>query len=943
MQRLADHYNIPQEIVDIWKREEGENLLPLQVKAIEEFHLLEGRSLLITAPSSSGKTFVAEVAAINSYYHHKKTILLVPMKAIAEEKFADFVKKYERFGLRVVVSTHDRPEFDESILAGHFDIAIVIFEKMNALLTQSVATLNSCGLVVVDELQLLNDKSRGPGLEILLTKIKMIKQSNPAVFQFLGLSGVLADLNRFDRWLSAAHCMTQTRPLELHEGVLSVDGTVKTRNFNDGREYTQTVPRFSGISVPSGSPTNRREGEVLEESVLQRLVVICKYYLEGGKRILVFRKWRPLTRDTARRLAQELSLPAATRLIRELGEGESTNSREALIECLGGGVAFHNSDLSAEERLAVESHFRSATGQVQVVCSTTTLAMGVNLPASVVVMPDIVKPDPDAEQFHEIPITASEYKNMAGRAGRTRFNEEGTSILMVNSPAEATRCWRNYVKGQLDTLKPPLADDDLRKVMLSLFATRLCRNEQEIQNLLLSSYTGFVHWSNSPASRAAFVEVVAGNCAYLEEHGLLTRRPGNNFSTTPIGKLCAESGVGVESFVRLVDAIKQIDPTQCDSWDIIFPCLHCCELDVLLRIYVRVVDAQQAWTALGELDPPHLETLCSWSQELLGDYGDFIRRVQAFRIMNDWINCVDTRKIEDNFTSGTYNRILSGTIRNIAEITSWMVQTLGRIASVMDYDDGFVDSLRTLSERVARGVPADGIELHRLGVRGVTRPVIRRLVDAGYTSLDRMLDTPAADFRGIISPIVAQRIHEAIIEQLEELQGRAKHVQSSRLEKRGQDPRILREIYELEGIPLEEAFVNLLNAPSLALGAERITRQREGEPDIRIPLPQGLVVASVTASASNISAKKCAEILGSGARMNPTAYVVFGRPGFHELAVANAIPLNNQLGPSKSYKLIPVHELGELYVRVAEGTLSKEKFMDILLNHRGLVQSRLIK
>lgn len=943
MQRLADRYNIPQEIVDIWKREEGENLLPLQVEVVEQFHLLEGGSLLITAPSSSGKTFVAEVAAINSYYQHKKTILLVPMKAIAEEKFADFVKKYERFGLRVVVSTHDRPEFDDSILAGYFDIAIVIFEKMNALLTRSVATLNSCGLVVLDELQLLNDKSRGPGLEILLTKIKMIKESNPGAFQFLGLSAVLADLNRFDGWLSAAHCMTQTRPLELHEGVLSVDGTAKIRNFNDGREYARTIPGISGISVPTGPPTNRREGELLEESVLQRLVVICRYYLEGGKRILVFRKWRPLTRDTARRLAQELSLPAATRLIRELGEGESTNSREALIECLGGGVAFHNSDLSAEERLAVESDFRSVDGQVQVVCSTSTLAMGVNLPASVVVIPDIVKPDPDAEQFHEIPITASEYKNMAGRAGRTRFNEEGTSILVVNSAAEATRCWRNYVKGGLDTLKPPLAHDDLRKVMLSLFATRLCRNEQEIQNLLLSSYTGYVHWSSSPASRAAFVEVVAGNCAYLEKHALLTRRPGNNFSTTPLGKLCAEGGVDVESFVRLVEAIKRIDPSQCDAWDVIFPCLHCRELDGLLRIYVRVFDAQQAWAALEDLDPPNRETLCGWSQELLGDYGDVTRRVQAFRIMNDWINCVDTREIEDNYTSGTYNRILSGTIRNIAEITSWMIQTLSRIASVMDYNDGFVDFLRTLSERVARGIPAEGIELHKLGVRGVTRPVIKRLVDAGYASLDRILDTPAGDFKGTISPRVAQRIHEAIIEQLEELQGCAKHIQSSRLEKRGQDPRIIRDIYELEGIPLEEAVANLLNAPSLALGAERITHQRAGEPDIRIPLTRGLVVASVTASASNISDKKSAEILRSGARMNPTAFVVFGRPGFHELAVGNAAPINNQLGSSKSYKLIPVHELGELYVRVIEGTLSKEKFMDILLNHRGLVQSRFMK
>jgi replicative superfamily II helicase len=771
----------------------------------------------------------------------------------------------------------------------------------------------------------------------------MIKESAPDVLQFVGLSAVLADLNQFDGWLSASHCTTQTRPLELHEGVLSVDGTMNVRNFNDGRESTEMIPGVSAISVPTSTPTSQWERDSLEESVLQRLVVICSYYLRSRKRIVVFRKWRPLTRDTARRLSQALNLPAATRLIAELGEGENTNSREALIECLAGGVAFHNSDLSAQERLSIESDFRAGDGQVQVVCSTSTLAMGVNLPASVVVIPDTMKPDPDAQNFHEIPVTTSEYKNMAGRAGRTRFNEEGTSILVVNSPAQASRCWRNYVKGQLDTLKPPLANDDLRKVMLSLFATGLCKSEQETQDLLLSSYTGYVHWNTAPALRTAFINRLNENCSYLEGHNLLFRRPNGGLTATPLGKLCAASGVEIETFVMLLGALNRMDPSQWEPWDIIFPCLHCRELNDLIRINRRVLDSQGAWEALEEINPANRQRLSDWSHELLGDYGEVSRRIQAFRILNDWITCVDTQEIEDNYTTGIDNRILSGTIRSIAETTSWMIQTLGRIASALEYDDGFVDSLQTLGERVARGVPSEGIELHKLGIRGVTRPVIKRLVDAGYGSLDRILDTPAAGFRGTISPTVAQRIHEAIIAQLEELQGRSKHIQSSRLEKLGRDPQIIKDIYELEGIPLEDAVTNLLNAPPLSLGAERITKQRAGEPDVRIPLPGGIVVGSVTASASNVSDTKCAEIIRSGARMNPTSFVVFGRPGFHDLAVRNAPNLNKQLERSKSYKLFPIHELGELYVRVVEGRLSRERFIDFLINHRGLIEARLLR
>jgi len=941
MQRLTSQYGIPQEIVDIWCREEGDDLLEVQRAAVKSFGLFEGNSLLITAPSSSGKTFVGEMAAIKSYYEDKKTIFLVPMKAIAEEKYSEFMWKYGAFGLRIAVSTHDRTEFDESILAGYFDIAIIIFEKMNTLLTQNPAVLNSCGLVVVDELQLLKDRSRGPDLEILLTKIKMVKEATPERFQFLGLSAVLADLNRFDEWLNADPCETKTRPLELHEGVLSSDGTLKIRKFNEGQVYSEIIPKISEIQVPSGVPRNREEGELLEESILQRLIFLCEHYLAMEKRILIFRKWRSLTRSTAQRLAQELNLPSATRVIQDLGDIENTNSREALIECLAGGVAFHNADLSAEARLAIERDFRDADGQIQVICSTSTLAMGVNLSASIVIIPDTVKPDPGAEDFHEIPITAAEYKNMAGRAGRTRFGEEGISILLANSTAEATKYWRNYVNGRLDELSPPLENNDLRKIMLGLFASGLCRNQEEIQNLLLSSYTGYVHWNQS-SNRDPFIRVVTKNCSFLQEYDLLSSREDGSLYTTRLGKLCAASGVEVESFILLQQALDRIDTTDWHPWEVIFPCLHCREPDHLIRIYMRHVDVYSAWRTLEELDPKNRESLCEWSAQTVRNPKDVARRVQSFLLLNDWINGVEMRRIEDAYARPWGDRVLSGTVRNIAEITAWMIQTMCRIASGLDYDVDFVDALQILSERVARGVSAKGIELHKIGVRGVTRTTIRLLVEAGYDSLDRILDTPASDFSGIINPRIAQRIHEAIVQKLEESQERAKHLQISRLEGQGYDPQIIRAIYELDGIPLEHAIVDLLNSPPLELGAERIARQREGQPDIRLALHDGLLVGSVTASRTNISDSKCAEILRSGARMNPTAFAVFGRPGFHDLAIRNAPHLNNQLEASKSYKLIPIQELGELFVRVVEGRASKDAFIDALMNRCGLLQARSI-
>ena len=249
---------------------------------------------------------------------------------------------------------------------------------------------------------------------------------------------------------------------------------------------------------------------------------------------MIFRKWRPLTRDTAQRLAQELGLPPATNAIQALQDAENTNSKEILVQCLTGGVAFHNSDLPPEARLTIEADFHQVDGQIQVVCSTSTLAIGVNLPASVVIIPDTMKPDPAAEEFHEIPITAAEYKNMAGRAGRTRFGEEGISLHADKFKRRSHEILAKFIRGRLDKLIPPLERNDLRKIMRGLFASNMCRSQDDVANLLLSSYTGYVHWNSSPKTREPFIQRISGNIEYLQRHHLLKQHDEGGFITTPL-------------------------------------------------------------------------------------------------------------------------------------------------------------------------------------------------------------------------------------------------------------------------------------------------------------------------------------------------------------------------------------------------------------------------
>lgn len=929
MQILIDEYNMPNEIVDIWRKEESDTLLEVQSEAIENFGLLDGENLIITAPSSAGKTFVGEIAAINSFCRGKKTIILVPMKAIAEEKYHEFTRKYKEFGLNIAISTRDHTEFDENISIGFFDIAVIIFEKMNILLTKNHDLLNDCGLIVVDELQLLNERSRGATLEILLTKIKNLA---PQDMQFLGLSAVLANLNRFDEWIDAKLCNINNRPLELHESVLCQDGTLKVCQFNDGSRYEDSIPEINTIPRI-----------VTEQNTLNKISKVLNHYLDNNRRILIFRKWKKYTIYTAEELASKFNFAPATEVIRQLRDIESTNLTEVLVKCLSKGVAFHNSDLSIEERSIIESDFRDVNGQIKIICSTSTLAMGINMPSSIVIIPDTEKVDPNSVRFREVKITPSEYKNMSGRAGRTRFKEEGRSILIANSPAEEIFYYQNYILGSLDTLTPSLIHDDLKKIMLELLSSDSYQTKDDVKDFLLSSYTGHVFWKRSSSKKIIFERNLRSNYDYLHVNGLLDSNSGNVY-TTKLGSLCASSGVEVESFILLLESLQKIDINNWNIWEVIFPCLHCHELEEIIRVYVKVDNSMDYTNKLGDLGIDY-QDLYDWSMNFLRSDYHRKQRIISFLILNDWINCIKMPRIEDEYGLPGQPKFLAGTIRKIAENTAWMIQTLYQIAKLLEYDNEFLLDLQILGEQVSRGIPAEGIELSTLKVKGLYRIIIKRLVDMGYSSLDKILETPANEFRGIINPELAHRIRKTIIKSVEESQKKAKLSQCYRLENLGYDAQVILDIYEKEGVELEYKVVDLLNAPPLNLGAERIENQNRGEPDIRLALGDKILVGSVTASTNenkNISNNKCIEIVSSGARMNPSAYVVFGRPDFHELAVENAVSVNSQLQPNKSYKLIPISELGEIFVQVIENKISKDEFVDILMNQKGLIKANSI-
>lgn len=186
------------------------NLTPIQQKSVQA-GLLEDRSLLVCAPTASGKTLVATMA-ISNIISKGKAIYLVPLKALANEKYKEYLDLFKDTEHKVIMSTGDIDS--ESNYLANYDLLILTTEKLDSLLRHKVSWLGEVKTVIIDEIHLLNDPSRGPTLEIIITLLKMLIKP-----QIIGLSATIGNPDELASWLEAELVQDDWRPVELKQGV----------------------------------------------------------------------------------------------------------------------------------------------------------------------------------------------------------------------------------------------------------------------------------------------------------------------------------------------------------------------------------------------------------------------------------------------------------------------------------------------------------------------------------------------------------------------------------------------------------------------------------------------------------------------------------------------------------------------------------------------------
>ncbi len=211
--------DLPLKLYEVIEREGINELRPSQVKAIKA-GLLKEKNLLVCTPTASGKTLIAEMAALKGILENKgKAVYIVPLKALAAEKFKDFKRKYGSM-IKIALSVGDTDSADSYLI--DYDLIITTSEKLDSLIRHHAPWLSLVRTVIIDEIHLLNDSSRGPTLEILITILKKLLKN----MQLIGLSATIGNPSELAAWLKSELVTDNWRPVKLYKGVY-FDGEIE--------------------------------------------------------------------------------------------------------------------------------------------------------------------------------------------------------------------------------------------------------------------------------------------------------------------------------------------------------------------------------------------------------------------------------------------------------------------------------------------------------------------------------------------------------------------------------------------------------------------------------------------------------------------------------------------------------------------------------------------
>ncbi|MFX0061941.1 MAG: DEAD/DEAH box helicase [Candidatus Hermodarchaeota archaeon] len=454
------------------------------------------KNLVVATPTGSGKTVIGELAIARALEKKKPALYLSPLRAISYEKEETWSERFGSQGYKVTVITGET-ELDRRELI-NADIILSTTEKWDSLSrnSQNHFLVERLGVMVIDEVHLLDDSERGGTLEVVVSRMKRLASN----CRIIALSATLPGAKEIGSWLNAEilEFGSEYRPAKLN---------IQIYPYNQG-------------SNPFADKYRR----------IYRCLDISRKYLATGDQILIFVASRGDTYLAAKKVMQLWQerdrTPLQPQEYRRLQAVSEDITSPLLKNVLRSGLAFHNAGLSKKDRKQVEELFRQ--GLIKMLFSTSTLAWGVNLPAKVVIIRDIVLQDP---LKGEIKISTLDLHQMLGRAGRPQYDKEGFGYILV--PEEQRQRYHRLLKDmrKIDTH----ILDQLEEHLNAEIQLETIKSEKDaelwFQNLFLGT-----RMQNDPSLAVKAEKVFQRALSRLLEEGFVTKE-ADHLKGSTLGKL----------------------------------------------------------------------------------------------------------------------------------------------------------------------------------------------------------------------------------------------------------------------------------------------------------------------------------------------------------------------------------------------------------------------
>ncbi|XP_029920603.1 helicase POLQ-like isoform X1 [Myripristis murdjan] len=569
---LGPFFGLPTKVKDLFYKLRGiKNLYDWQETCLNLNCVQERRNLIYSLPTSGGKTLVAEILILRELLCRKKDCLFIlPYISLVQEK----VRGLASFGLELDFMVEEyagsKGRFPPVKRRNRSSLYIATIEKAHSLINSLIETnrLDNLGLVVVDELHMLGDGSRGSVIEMTLAKVLYMSKTT----QIIGMSATLGNIKDLQRFLRAENYTNDFRPVELREYVKLKDSIYEV----DPKE--EECFRFS-------RPLNFKYSSSMQKLDPDHIIALVTEVIPKHS-CLVFCPTKKNCENVAGMICKYLKADFLQHkeaekaiLLRELKASGNGSMCPVLQKIVPYGVAYHHSGLTNEERKLVEAAY--SDGVLCLLTCTSTLAAGINLPARRV----ILRSPYVATDF----LKRSQYKQMVGRAGRAGIDSTGESILILQEKDKNMA--KKLVSAPMETCYSNLMQDDGKGVLsliLSLIGLNITNSLEQVMDFL--SGTLLSVQERQLCLEKSLWEIIQECVGLLKEKGLITVSSdghGQILKVTKLGKATYKGSVDLTySDILYNDLSKGLESLMLNSY------LH---LIYLVTPYDMISQCQPDW------------------------------------------------------------------------------------------------------------------------------------------------------------------------------------------------------------------------------------------------------------------------------------------------------------------------------------------------------------